>query len=286
MVTARVAGAVGSGDNQQVQDVLAVLREVLGENIIGVYIHGSAVLSSLKPHSDIDILVATRRGLCSSERSSLATAMLRVSSCRVERTSCLRPLELTVFAESAVRPWKHPPRLEFLYGEWLRDAFESLTPPKYPVRRADLTTVLAMALQSSYPLFGLPIQEAIDGIPESDVFSSMTDGIPDLLRDFEGDTVNVLLTFTRMWYTLANKEFTSKDNAARWVLGKLPDLHHAAIDDAMDVYLGMRETPPGNYVRSARACVDYMLKQIEGMIAGVRKTRRSHVARPRDWIRR
>ena len=266
IVDIKMAVAVGLGDNKQVQDVLAVLREVLGENVIGVYLYGSAVLSSLKPHSDIDILVATRPGLHSSERSSLATGMLRVSSYRFERTSFLRPLELTVFAESAAHPWKHPPKLEFLYGEWLRNAFESPTPPKYPERRADLTTVLAMALQSNFLLFGAPIERVLDGIPESDVFYSMTDGISDLLCDLEWDTVNVLLTFTRIWYTLANKEFTSKDNAARWVFGKLPDLHHAAIDDAVGVYLGKRETPPGNYVRYARACVDYMLQQIKSIL--------------------
>ena len=71
-----------------------------------------------------------------------------------------------------------------------------------------------MAIQKNSLLFGVPIGSIVCRIPERDVFRSMTDGIPDLLSNLEWDAVNVLLTFARIWYTLANKKFASKDKAA------------------------------------------------------------------------
>lgn len=45
----------------QIAEVLALVGEVLGPDVLGAYLHGSAVLGGLRPRSDIDILVVSRR---------------------------------------------------------------------------------------------------------------------------------------------------------------------------------------------------------------------------------
>ena len=89
--------------------------------MLGVYLHGSAVLGGLRPTSDLDILVVLKRRTSATERRALVERLLDLSGARARRGPA-RPVELSVVVQSDVRPWRYPPSQEFLYGEWLREA--------------------------------------------------------------------------------------------------------------------------------------------------------------------
>jgi predicted nucleotidyltransferase len=109
--------------------LVPLVRRVLGDdNTLGIYLHGSAVLTGLRPHSDIDVLVVVRRHTTLDERRALVGELLKASG-----GTKARPVELIVVVQSDVRPWRYPPTCEFLYGEWLRDDFErGLVPAPEP----------------------------------------------------------------------------------------------------------------------------------------------------------
>jgi streptomycin 3"-adenylyltransferase len=65
-------------------------------------------------------------------------------------------------------------------------------------------------------------------------------GIPGLLSDLLDDTRNVLLTFARIWTTLATGEIKSKDAAADWALAQLPPEHRPVLEHAKQLYLTRR----------------------------------------------
>jgi predicted nucleotidyltransferase len=46
----------------QIERLGAGVREVLKEDIVGADLHGSAVLGGLKPRSDVDVIVVSKRG--------------------------------------------------------------------------------------------------------------------------------------------------------------------------------------------------------------------------------
>jgi predicted nucleotidyltransferase len=56
---------------EQLDRVLAVARDVLGPDVVGGYLHGSAVLGGLRPRSDIDVLVVSRRPTTREEKQRL-----------------------------------------------------------------------------------------------------------------------------------------------------------------------------------------------------------------------
>ncbi|RJO69089.1 hypothetical protein D5S18_30930 [Nocardia panacis] len=41
--------------------VVRLIQDILADNVIGIYHHGSAVLGELRPYSDLDLLVVTDR---------------------------------------------------------------------------------------------------------------------------------------------------------------------------------------------------------------------------------
>ncbi len=100
--------------------VLTIIKEVLEDQLVGVYLYGSAVTGGLRVKSDVDILVLTNCGLSVATRSKLSKQLMRISGRPGESTG-IRPLEITVVNQKDVVPWHFPPRFEFMYGEWLRE---------------------------------------------------------------------------------------------------------------------------------------------------------------------
>ena len=130
----------------QTERVLRLVRELLGQDALGAYEHGSAVLGGVQPTSDLDILVITGRLATLAEKRRLVEGLMAVSA-RFPPPSPERCVELTVVARAQVRPWRYPPSFDLQYGEWLRERFErgdSL--PLQAAVNPDLTTLLTIVL--------------------------------------------------------------------------------------------------------------------------------------------
>ncbi|HZS90746.1 MAG TPA: nucleotidyltransferase domain-containing protein, partial [Chloroflexota bacterium] len=54
----------------QIAEVLALVDEVLGSDVVGAYLHGSSALGGLRTYSDLDILVVSRRPTTQADRCS------------------------------------------------------------------------------------------------------------------------------------------------------------------------------------------------------------------------
>ncbi len=111
---------------EQTLQVVALLDDVFGPDLIGAYLHGSSVLGGLKPASDVDVLVVARRPMDETQCRVLLRGLLGISGSRNQA----RPVELVVVDQSEVRPWRYPPSAEFLYGEWQREAYEAGDVPR------------------------------------------------------------------------------------------------------------------------------------------------------------
>lgn len=82
------------------------------------------------------------------------------------------------------------------------------------------------------------IEEIIPPIPFSEIRRAIRETLPNLLASSKGDERNVLLTFSRMWYTVATRELTSKDVAALWAESRVPEPFATLLAKARNAYLG------------------------------------------------
>lgn len=85
----------------------------------------------------------------------------------------------------------------------------------------DLALLITMVLAGDHPLAGPPPRQVLDPVPRADLLRASVAGIPGLLDDLDADTRNVVLTFARIWTTLAAGEIRSKVAAADWALAQL-----------------------------------------------------------------
>jgi predicted nucleotidyltransferase len=225
---------------RQADAVVEQVRAVLDADLIGVYLYGSAVAGGLRPDSDLDLFVVAARPTTAEEKGRLAAGISPIST-RRSRPAGWRPVELTIVVEADVRSWRSPPRMDFQYGEWLRDDFDAgRVEPAEPLN-GDLAVLVTMVLRDGQPLLGPPAADVLDPVPRADLDASMLDGVDGLLADLAPDTRNVLLTLARIWSTLDTGEILSKDAAADWVLARLPEEHRPVLARARDGYLGAAE---------------------------------------------
>lgn len=237
------------------------MRDVLGPDAIGACLHGSAVLGKLGPHSETDVLVVSRRATTAEDKRRLIDGLLPISG-RGDPSGTARPIELAIVVQSEVCPWRYPPRLDFLYGDWMRAEFArgELTPFESP--SPDLAPLLTMVLIGNRALFGPPPAEILDPVPHDDVVRAVLAGIPGPLANLDDDEGNVILTFARIWTTIATGTIVSKVAVADWVLERLPEEHHAVLVHARAVYLGDEEESWDDLRPRIRPRVEHVLGAI------------------------
>jgi predicted nucleotidyltransferase len=251
----------------QTERALRLVREVLGQDVLGAYQHGSAVLGGVQPTSDIDILVVTGRLATLVEKRRIVQGLMALSA-PFPPPGLERCVELTVVAQAQVRPWRYPPSFDLQYGEWLRQRFErgdSL--PLQPAVNLDLTTLLTIVLLGDQPLFGPPPGELLDPVPAEDCIKAMVSDIDGFMDEFEDDTRNLLLRLARIWQTVVTGVIDRKDRAAAWARERLPSEHQQLMVRARAMYLGRQPDAWTHLAFEARAGANYMIAQIRREVA-------------------
>jgi predicted nucleotidyltransferase len=246
----------------QLTKVVALTSEVLRGGLLGVYLHGSAVFGGLMPRSDLDVLAVTNRLTTPEERRALIERLLPISG-RGDPSGQSRSVELTMVVGADVRPWRYPPRLEFMYGDWWRADFEAGNLAPWASPNPDLAITLSQVLAADRPLFGPPPGELLDPVPNADLRRAMVDGIPSLLADLRGDEANVILTLARIGVTLETGVIVPKDVAAdRMAPGLGSDLR-PVVERARAIYLGEADDRWDDLASEIKPAVAQLLGEIQ-----------------------
>lgn len=247
----------------QIESIVEGLRDVLRGDLIGAYLHGSAVLGGLRPDSDIDVVVVSARRTSVDEKRRLINLLLSISG----RSASLgpgRPMELDIVVESEIRPWRYPPPFDFHYSELWRDRFESgELEPWESTANPDLASALTMVLLGDEPLAGPPPAQVLDPVPRSDYVNAVLRDITTVDEYLPWDTRNVVLTLPRIWSAVATEAVFSKEEAADWALPRLPEEHRAVLELARAAYRGDVEDSWDDIRPQVRAFADHVVGEIE-----------------------
>jgi streptomycin 3"-adenylyltransferase len=247
----------------QTGEVTTLIRDVLPDAVLGIYLHGSAVFGSLKPTSDLDLFAVTSRRTTDAERRELIERLLPMSG-PGDPSGQSRSINIEIVAQTDLRPWRYPVWLDFQFGDWYRPDFAKGNFAPWDSSSPDVAIVLEMVLQANRALFGPPPSELFGPIPWADVRRAMLDSVSDLLSYLDGDERNVVLTFVRIWMTLSTGVFRSKEGAADWAMPLLPPEHRPVLAHARS--LNVRGIPTedwGDLMPCVRPFVDHVIGEIQ-----------------------
>jgi hypothetical protein len=209
---------------------------VLGDELVGLYVHGSLALGCFNAaRSDIDVIPVTARPLTDDERFAVADLFLLLSA---------RPygVEAHVVTTEQLRPWRYPPPYDFHYGEGHREqlAFDPDAVLMRPERGdPDLAPHVDVTRRAGIAIVGPPAREVFPEVPRADLEDS-------LRRDFEWcrDIKSALygvLSPCRIWAALETGELHSKASGAEWALARLPPELRPPVERALASYSGSGE---------------------------------------------
>jgi predicted nucleotidyltransferase len=172
MMMARTSCGYGWSDcprpvSGQVRDFVSKLSEMLGSNLVGVYLHGSLAMGCFNPHaSDIDVLVITQR--------RVGRQKLRLASLALATSLEPRPIEVTTFSKRDLNPWRYPTPFDFHFSEDWRTAYESGTALRRMGKRGeDPAADLAETRARGVVLLGPPIESVLPTVPVLDFLDSV-----------------------------------------------------------------------------------------------------------------
>ena len=254
----------------EAQQAAEIARELFGPHLAGVYLYGSAVDGGLRDRSDVDVLVVLEQELTDDTRQALLAKIMAVSG-PLGNAHGIRPLEVTVLNRIHLTPWRHPPRQELQYGEWLRAHIEKgWLPPAQ--EHADLTILLYQVREKSVALLGPIASELLPRIPLADVKKAIGESLTELAGFLVGDERNVILTLARMWQTVTVGIINPKDVAADWAVSRLPKEYRGWMEMAAQAYRGECRDEWTHLDEELKGLVDYL---VQAIAAGIKHSMES-----------
>jgi len=101
--------------------LLSDLESILGENLIGVYLHGSLAMGGFVPgRSDVDVMIVVKNALSEGRKESLAKSCLSLS-----KEIGGKGLEMSIILRRCAKHPVYPMPFEFHYSETWIGMFET-----------------------------------------------------------------------------------------------------------------------------------------------------------------
>ena len=213
----------------------ADFREILGENLVGFYVHGSIAFGCFTwATGDADFLAVAARQPSHDEKVALIRALLR-------RTPDAPPkgIEMSVVTEDACRRFIHPAPYELHFSNAHLDRCRS--DPGLYCREMhgvdpDLAAHFAVTRAVGLNLYGPPAKELFAPVPREAMLDSLRRDIED--TDIFADPVYAALNLCRAAAFREDNLILSKEDGGRWALAHLPEKYHPAILSALARYAG------------------------------------------------
>jgi streptomycin 3"-adenylyltransferase len=216
-------------------EVSRTLVDALGDDLVGVYLHGSAVLGGFRwESSDLDLLALSRVALTDLRFhrvvDSLATLQYPAKG-----------LEFTLMtAGEASQPELSAPRFQMHLTTGDSNAVRSVVDGR--LRQGDRDLILHLAVCRDYgdTIVGPPAQISLAAIPDDAIESAMRDEIG-WARE-HGSLEYLVLTSARAWLFFATQRIASKIDAGEWAAAH--DAEPAVIEAALERQRGSTTTIP------------------------------------------
>ncbi len=250
---------------EQVERLVRGFENELGENLVGIYLHGSVAMGCFNPEtSDLDLLIRTRDCLPVETKRRVIEMLLKV-----DRTP--RQIELALLCDQDLYPWRYPTPFDLYYNDDRRFFTEELTTGKWRQwsRKGqfdeDLAAHITITRLRGICLWGEPIERAFPKVPPADYRASILSDMDWAIARIEKIPVYVVLNLSRIYAYVRDGIICSKEEGGVWALGALPQGLQPIVAQALALYRG--DATGGNLdqaeVKRFAECLRERIREIE-----------------------
>lgn len=213
------------------------LESILGDEITGIYVHGSLALGGFNPkRSDIDLIVVVRNLLSACTKKELAQYFLEISKQPY-------PVEISVLSAQQLTPWQFPTPYDFHFSEYWRDRHEQELAERTELyfnsevrTDPDLAAHITIIRHCGICLSGKEIELVFPEVPKKDYLASLLSDFEECLLRIQEDPVYCILNMIRVYWYLKEEKIASKKEAGLAGDRLLPEIYRPLVSQAIYMY--------------------------------------------------
>ncbi len=237
-------------------------NDILGDNLVGIYLHGSAVMGCFNEKtSDIDLLVVIHRDMSEEEKHRYMDMVVELNT-----LAPAKGIEMSIIKKSVCKPFVYPTPFELHFSvahlEWYKN-----NPQDYVLKMngtdKDLAAHITILYHRGQRLWGEDILAVFEAVDEKAYFDSIWYDIEHAEEDILENPVYVILNLCRVLAFKKEKQLLSKKEGGVWGLAHIPEKYRPLIQQALDAYASAGTLEPDEKVSVEFAT--YMLEQTNTM---------------------
>jgi streptomycin 3"-adenylyltransferase len=238
MVRAQVWPDCDEDIKKFVENLMGLLKTELGNQLTGIYLHGSLAMGSYyRPKSDIDLIVVVN--------GKLEADLAKIVGVSVANETVNRPttgnVELSVITAEVAKQVPIPTPFEVHYSsEWHEKILKDEVDYSKERTDVDLPSHLTYVTQRGICLYGKPVSDIFGKVKWQYFIEAVMDDFNWILKDeniLETPFYSIL-NICRVFQLFRedNQKVHSKDEGGDWGIKHLPQEYHQLIQGALDVY--------------------------------------------------
>ena len=222
--------------NNLINSFVEQSKDILQDNLVGVYLHGSLAMGCFNPQrSDIDLIIVVDEPLSDSIKKEYLKMVVEHNYRGPEKG-----IEMSVVLKRVCKPFIYPTPYELHFSaghlDWYKENPEEYIREMKGVDK-DLAAHFTIINKRGKCLYGAPIKDVFAEVPASDYMDSIWFDVEHAKKEIKLYPMYLTLNLARV---LAYKEeglVLSKKEGAEWAVNTLPDEYHHLIQDALRDYI-------------------------------------------------
>jgi streptomycin 3"-adenylyltransferase len=210
-------------------------KEILQDNLIGIYLHGSAVMGCYNPaKSDIDLIAVVKDPMEDSVKRTFMDMVIELNE-----KGPAKGIEMSIVKQSVCRPFVYPTPFELHFSAAHTDWYKN-DPDDYISKMKgedkDLAAHFTIIKHRGKCLYGAPIEDTFADVPAQDYIDSIRNDIADAEDEIADNPMYLILNLSRVLAFLKDGLVLSKKEGGEWAQENVPERYHSLIRDALTEY--------------------------------------------------
>ncbi len=222
-----------------IQSFVEKTKNILRDNLVGIYLHGSAVMGCYNPEkSDLDFLVVVKENVKDETKKAFMEMVVALNA-----QTPGKGIEMSIVKREVCDPFVYPTPFELHFSQ-MHIKWYSDNPDDY-IRKMngtdkDLAAHFTVIKTRGKCLFGLAISEVFGEVHEQYYMDSLWSDIEEAAEEITDNTMYLTLNLARVMAWIKEKKILSKQEGGEWGLNNLPDKYHPLLQEALKEYKGIK----------------------------------------------
>lgn len=241
------------------ETIVAESQEILGDNLVGIYLHGSAVMGCFnEKKSDIDLIVVVNAPVSNEVKRKYMDMVVELNTYAPEKG-----IELSIVKTEVCKPFIYPTPFELHFSnahlQWYKTNPSDYIENMNGVDK-DLAAHFTIIYSRGKCLCGKKIQDVFARVSKELYFDSIWNDIENAKEEIRTNPTYIILNLCRVLAYKKDGIILSKWEGGKWGIDNIPKKYHGLILQALDEYSSdkMIEWKDDN----AQEYVSYMIEKI------------------------